>query len=162
MNSCELENTLNYPNFDNLDFLKDSSPIEDSILEQFNGIYNITSEKNIFGKIAVIKASSNYLSFFCEANGSYIIVKGGIKDSLLKFEGYWRLSATTNTGKFTFEIPFSSLLSNFKNGKLDSNFTFVGFASTPNGKEEKFTFTFNKSINNSSKHLLIIARNCCS
>jgi glycerophosphoryl diester phosphodiesterase len=152
-----MENSINYPNFDNLDLLKNSSPIENSVLEQFNGIYNIASDKIIFGKIAVVKASSNYLSFFCEANGSYIIVKGGIKDSMLKFQGYWRLSAATNTGKFTIEMPLSSLLSNFKNGKLDSNFKFIGFATTPNGRVEEITFSFNKPINNSSKNFYIIA-----
>ena len=63
------------------------------------GVYNITSGNEFFKDKSVIKWSDpNILSIFCEKDGAYMVLKGGIKNSALYFEGTWRYSYGTETG----------------------------------------------------------------
>ena len=69
------------------DILSRTTPINDFIKTNLEGVYISSDSKNEFGETLVIKISGNYLSIFTGKNAAYMIFLGGINQSFLEFEG---------------------------------------------------------------------------
>ena len=97
--SCSNDIDVIFPSFNDGSIFDGTIPVPDYSKRRMEGVYNITSGNEFFKDKAVIKWSDpNILSIFCEKDGAYMVLKGGIKNSALYFEGTWRYSYGTETG----------------------------------------------------------------
>jgi glycerophosphoryl diester phosphodiesterase len=63
------------------------------------GVYQISQGNEFFKDKAVLKWNDpDLLSIFCEKDGAYMVLRGGVSGSSLLFEGTWRYSYGTETG----------------------------------------------------------------
>jgi len=89
-NSCTEFDGIVYPNFNDPEYLKDATYINDSLFSKIDGLYKIESDRVPFGTNAVIKTYKNHISIFCDASSFYIILKSGKVGNLIKSYGYYR------------------------------------------------------------------------
>lgn len=104
--SCSNEIDIVFPTFSDGSILEGTLPVPDQAKRRMEGVYQIISGNEFFGDAAVIKWNDpGLLSIFCQKVGAYIIIKGGVKDSSLLFEGTWRYAFGTKTGLVRLVIP---------------------------------------------------------
>lgn len=96
--SCEPVYELVKPEFKVESILKNTDSLLYKIKVRMEGVYRVVKGADQFGDIIVAKWSGETLSFFGHKFGSYFILKGGSKDTLILFEGKWRYAVSTETG----------------------------------------------------------------
>ena len=97
--SCNNEVDIIFPVFNDGSILEGTTPIPDHSKNRMEGVYQISEGNEFFKDKAVVKWSdSDLLSIFCEKDGAYLVLKGGVSGSSLLFEGTWRYSYGTETG----------------------------------------------------------------
>ncbi len=84
--------------------LLSADPLPDSLLKKFEGVYSVVLGKQILGDFVVSKQTPGYLSFF---NGvdAYIILRAGVIDSAIVFEGAGRLAFSDSTRLIRLILP---------------------------------------------------------
>ncbi|MGB5894354.1 MAG: hypothetical protein WBG58_09260, partial [Ignavibacteriaceae bacterium] len=91
--SCTNEVDIIFPEFSDGSILEGTTPIPDFSKSRMEGVYQITEGNDFFKDRAVIKWNDpDLLSIFCEKDGAYMVLKGGVSGSSLLFEGTWRYS----------------------------------------------------------------------
>ena len=97
--SCNNEVDIVFPEFTDGSILDGTTPIPDFSKSRIEGVYQIAEGNEFFKDKAVIKWNDlDLLSIFCEKDGAYLVLKGGVLGSSLLFEGKWRYSYGTETG----------------------------------------------------------------
>jgi glycerophosphoryl diester phosphodiesterase len=96
--SCSADDSVTVPLFDGNSLLQNSIPLPETTKLLINGVYNVESGADSFGKSVVIKWTGKSFSVFTGKSFAYFILKGGIVDSSIIFEGYWRFAQESNTG----------------------------------------------------------------
>ena len=86
-NSCENTVEILVPEYTDGSILEDTEQISDEVKPRFEGIYSISKGAGNFGEYMALKWRGNALSVFGKKLGSYLILKSGIKDSTILFEG---------------------------------------------------------------------------
>lgn len=84
----------------------DTVPLDASLCNNLQGIYNIGYGNRFFGNTAVLKwtytveerKTKYHLSFFCEKNGTYLVTTGKRQGNDILLNGYWRRAAANGTG----------------------------------------------------------------
>lgn len=102
--SCTGDESVTVPIFENGGFLKDSSPISSGTSYLIEGVYSVENGSESFGRNVVIKFTEISFSIFTGKNFAYFVLKGGIQDSTIIFEGYWRFAQDNKTGLATLKI----------------------------------------------------------
>ena len=153
--SCTNEVDIIFPEFSDGSILDGTLPIPDNSKSRMEGVYQISEGNEFFKDKAVVKwVDPNLLSIFCEMDGAYLVLQGGVSGSSLFFEGTWRYTYGTETGLVRLTIPSdkggTELL-----GDSTSNFTVefegnFGEGNDQPGKSLKINFTrkFNSSVIN--------------
>ena len=119
------------------------------------GVYQISEGNEFFKDKAVVKwVDPDLLSIYCEMDGAYIVLQGGVSGSSLMFEGTWRYAYGTETGLVRLTIPadkggtelLGDSTANFT-VEFDGNF---GEGNDQPGKSLKINFTrkFSSSVIN--------------
>jgi hypothetical protein len=97
--SCDNLVDIIFPEFSDGSILEGTTPIPEFSKSRMEGVYQISEGNEFFNDKTVIKWSDpNLLSIFCEKDGAYLVLKGGVSGSSLLFEGKWRYSYGTETG----------------------------------------------------------------
>ncbi len=97
--SCNNQVDIIFPVFSDGSILDGTTLIPDYTKQRMEGVYQISAGNEFFKDKAVVKWNdSNRLSIFCEKDGAYIVLRGGVSGSTLLFEGSWRYSYGTETG----------------------------------------------------------------
>jgi glycerophosphoryl diester phosphodiesterase len=153
--SCNNEVDIIFPEFSDGSILNVTMPVPDHSKSRMEGVYQIADGNDFFKDKAVVKWNDpNLLSIFCEKDGAYMVLKGGVSGSSLLFEGAWRYSYGTETGLVRLTISpdngGTELL-----GDSTSNFTveFEGNFGEGNDQPNKrlrinFTRKFSQSVIN--------------
>lgn len=152
--SCSNDIDVIFPTFNDGSILEGTTPVPDYSKKRMEGVYNILSGNDFFKDRAVIKWSDpNLLSVFCEKNGAYMVLKGGVKNSALYFEGTWRYGYGTETGLVRLTIPQDKGGSELLNDST-ANFTVEMEGSFGEGNNQpdrslkiKFERKFSPSVN---------------
>jgi len=104
--SCSDDVEIVYPTFVDGSILAETVPVPAVAKIRMSGVYQIQSGNNVFGDVAVIVWNDpDFLSIFCQKAGTYLALKGGVKDSTFVFEGTWRKPFGTETGLARILIP---------------------------------------------------------
>ena len=153
--SCNNLVDIIFPEFRDGSILEGTTPIPDFSKSRMEGVYQISEGSEFFKDKAVVKwVDPDLLSIFCEKDGAYIVLRGGVSGSSLLFEGTWRYSYGTETGLVRLTIPAdkggTELL-----GDSTANFTVevegnFGEGNDQPGKSLKINFTrkFSSSVIN--------------
>lgn len=153
--SCNNLVDVIFPKFSDGSILEGTTPIPHYSKNRIEGVYQISAGNEFFKDRAVVKWSDpELLSIFCEKDGAYLVLKGGVSGSSLLFEGSWRYSYGTETGLVRLTISpengGTELL-----GDSTSNFTvkFEGTFGEGNNQPDKalkinFTRKFSPSVIN--------------
>jgi glycerophosphoryl diester phosphodiesterase len=97
--SCNNEVDIIFPEFNDGSILDETTSIPDHSKNRMEGVYQISEGNGFFNNKAVVKwVDADLLSIFCEKDGAYLVLKGGVSNSSLLFEGTWRYSYGTETG----------------------------------------------------------------
>jgi len=97
--SCTNEVDIIFPEFSDGSILDGTLPIPDNSKSRMEGVYQISEGNEFFKDKAVVKwVDPDLLSIFCEMDGAYIVLRGGVSGSSLLFEGNWRYAYGTETG----------------------------------------------------------------
>jgi glycerophosphoryl diester phosphodiesterase len=97
--SCNNEVDIIFPEFSDGSILDGTMPVPDHSKSRMEGVYQIAEGSDFFKDKAVVKWNDpDLLSIFCEKDGAYMVLKGGVSGSSLLFEGTWRYSYGTETG----------------------------------------------------------------
>ena len=97
--SCTNEVDIIFPEFKDGSILEGTIPLPDYSKERMEGVYQFIEGNDFFKDKAVVKWSDpDLLSIFCEKDGAYMVLKGGVSGSSIFFEGTWRYSYGTETG----------------------------------------------------------------
>ncbi|MFC2130427.1 glycerophosphodiester phosphodiesterase [Bacteroidota bacterium] len=89
---------VNIPDFGENSMLSSAIPLNDYVKQNIEGVYDISDGKTEFGTTFVLKSNGNYLSVFSGQNAVYMVLQGGIMDSGIVYEGYWRVATGSETG----------------------------------------------------------------
>lgn len=108
-----------------------SAPLDASSLNAIEGVYTIDAGQEVFGTNAISKwtyaveqqTTLNYLSFFCESEGTYLVCEGRRSGSDVLLNGYWRQLGGSSTGTVHLRILNAS---DFPY-KKDTHFIIEGF-----------------------------------
>ena len=104
--SCTNEVDIIFPEFSDGSILDGTLPIPDNSKSRMEGVYQISEGNEFFKDKAVVKwVDPNLLSIFCEMDGAYLVLQGGVSGSSLFFEGTWRYTYGTETGLVRLTIP---------------------------------------------------------
>jgi glycerophosphoryl diester phosphodiesterase len=101
---CVEELSPVFPQPDYAGFLEGTSPVPDSAKRRLEGVYIVVDGDNRFGDTVVLKYSGDMLSVFGEQNVSFMILRGGVRDSTLVFTGTWRFAQEITTGRVELTI----------------------------------------------------------
>lgn len=96
--SCQSDLRVVVPDFESLETLQGTKPVPDTLLRLIDGVYELSEGATHFGQIVVLKSSDTALSVFCGKNVAYMVLRSGIKDSVVRFAGYWRDAQSPQTG----------------------------------------------------------------
>jgi hypothetical protein len=115
--SCSEEPDVLVPQSANDILLSESNRLTPVMRASIEGIYRVVNGGDVFGEQVVLKwsyvVSENRtdttftLSAFTGKEMSYLALEGGTLDSVFIFNGYWRKTASTETGLARFVIPGS-------------------------------------------------------
>ena len=153
--SCTNEVDIIFPEFSDGSILDGTMPVPEQSKSRMEGVYQFAEGNNFFKDKAIVKWNDpDLLSIFCEKEGAYMVLKGGVSGSSILFEGTWRFSYGTETGLVRLIISpdngGSELL-----GDSTSNFTvkFEGNFGEGNHQPDKslkinFTRKFSPSVIN--------------
>ncbi|MFH1051740.1 MAG: glycerophosphodiester phosphodiesterase family protein [bacterium] len=142
----------------NSDIISKTTPINDFIKTHLEGIYSSSDSKNEFGETLVIKCSGESLSIFTGKNGAYLIFYGGILDTTLAFEGYWRFSSGSETGLAKLVINKEDGADDLISGKEPEALKIkCYYYKGPQKNEKIITLTYLKPLNNIPADFKIIA-----
>jgi glycerophosphoryl diester phosphodiesterase len=153
--SCNNNVDIIFPEFSDGSILEGTTPVPDYSKSRMEGVYQISEGNEFFKDKAVVKwVDPDLLSIYCEMDGAYIVLKGGVSGSSLLFEGTWRYAYGTETGLVRLTIP-EDKGGNELLGDSTSNFTveFDGNFGEDNDQPGKtlvlnFTRTFSPSVTN--------------
>ena len=104
LGSCTKDASVDVVGFPSGGKLAQTIPMQKEHIQLLDGIYTVIVGSDQLGKIVVVKASGNTLSFFTGKNAGLFVLHYGRIDSTLIFEGYWRYTQGTETGLARFEI----------------------------------------------------------
>lgn len=97
--SCNNEVDIIFPEFSDRSILEGTTPVPDISKSRMEGVYQISAGNDFFKDKAVVKwVDPDLLSIYCEMDGAYLVLKGGVSGSSLLFEGTWRYAYGTETG----------------------------------------------------------------
>jgi glycerophosphoryl diester phosphodiesterase len=106
--SCQNETEFTAPVFNSESLLKNSEAINANILKKITGLYTLQEKAAQISDKVIIKCTKEYITLFAGKNIDYILLKGGIVDSEIVFEGYWRMAESLNSGLARLRIPKDS------------------------------------------------------
>ena len=158
--SCEPVYELVEPEFKVESILKNTDSLSYKIKVRMEGVYRVVKGADQFGDIIVAKWSGETLSFFGRKLGSYFILKGGSKDTMILFEGKWRYAASTETGLTRLVINnrtgLDSLLNDTSGAK---SFSIVGTFGNENDFRSndiqlKYIRPFSEAVRNKNYYIL--------
>lgn len=158
--SCEPVYELVEPEFKVESILKNTDSLLYKIKVRMEGVYRVVKGADQFGDIIVAKWSGETLSFFGRKLGSYFILKGGSKDTLILFEGKWRYAVSTETGLTRLVINnrtgLDSLLNDSSGAK---SFSIVGTFGNENDFRSndiqlKYIRPFSEAVRNKNYYIL--------
>ena len=82
-----------------------------SQLQLLNGVYSVVSGSDRFGKLVVVQATGEgMLSVYTGKNAGLFVLDGGVRDSSVVLEGYWRNTQGSETGNAKFVVRVDSMI----------------------------------------------------
>jgi glycerophosphoryl diester phosphodiesterase len=157
--SCAGEDSITFPTFTTNSLLTNSLPITEETKPAINGVYIVDEANDTFGKMVVLKWNGNTLSIFTGKNFAYFILKGGIKDSVIIFEGYWRFAQENNTGLSQLKImPDEGARQLLRGDKNINNIVIRGsFGNGNNYTEKSIVLKYSRPLLERSSPFYVIA-----
>ncbi|OGU63503.1 MAG: hypothetical protein A2499_02455 [Stygiobacter sp. RIFOXYC12_FULL_38_8] len=157
--SCTGDESVTVPLFDNGGQLANTVEIPLAVSNLIEGIYSVENGSENFGRNVVIKFTGKTFSIFTGKNFAYFVMKGGIKDSSIIFEGYWRFAQDSKTGLTTLRLDSKeggkqALLNNTPN----SSFVLRGsFGEGSNSTTNELTLRYVRPLSKSNIDFKILA-----
>ena len=158
--SCEPVYELVEPEFKVESILKNTDSLSYKIKVRMEGVYRVVKGADQFGDIIVAKWSGETLSFFGRKLGSYFILKGGSKDTMILFEGKWRYAVSTETGLTRLVINNRTGLDSLLNDSSGTkSFSIVGTFGNENDFRSndiqlKYIRPFSEAVRNKNYYIL--------
>ena len=153
--SCQNETSFIAPNTTE-SYLQNSTKISDAVKKNINGIYTLEGKAFQISPSVAIKCTENYITIFCGKNIDYFLLKGGVIDSGIVFEGYWRVAESLSSGFARFQIKNDEGASELLQGK-DPQITIRGSYNVT-GEEKQVTFKKTGSLKDDSDFYIIAHR----
>jgi glycerophosphoryl diester phosphodiesterase len=136
--SCSTDIEVTVPTFGDDSRLGETFPLLQSAKQKMEGVYQVSRGTSHFGNRVILKWSGNHLSIFGLKDANYFIFQGGILDSTLYFEGYWRYATSLETGLARLTISSEDggdfLINNGDSVQIKLNGAFDDDNETPNNK----------------------------
>lgn len=83
----------------------DTYPLDTFQKNSLEGIYLVEDGSELFGSTVVVKwNSSTHMTILTGHDVTYLILQGGLLDSVIFFEGYWRSQNSHRSGRADFRI----------------------------------------------------------
>jgi len=157
--SCTGDESVTVPVFENGGLLANTSSISTTTSKLIEGIYSVESGSDNFGRNVVIKFTGKTFSIFTGKNFAYFVLKGGVKDSSLVFEGYWRFAQDSKTGLAILRLDATEGGKQImKNSTPNSSFILRGsFGDGNNSTENELILRYVRPINRSKIDFKILA-----
>ncbi|MBL7997081.1 MAG: glycerophosphodiester phosphodiesterase [Candidatus Kapabacteria bacterium] len=129
--SCGTELQVIVPDVESLQYLDGTTPVPIGQRRLLEGIFQIDDASQRFGTTVVLKHDGETLSMFSARNVSYMVLQSGIKDSTIRFAGYWRFAQGSETGLCILEISPDDGARDILNGQRPKSLTLRGFTGGP-------------------------------
>jgi len=104
--SCRNETEFNAPQFDSESYLLNSTKINNHIKDKVNGIYSVEGDVFQLSSSVAVKCTEEYVTIFSGKNIDYFLLKSGIVDQNIVFEGHWRVAESLSSGLSRFKIDY--------------------------------------------------------
>jgi glycerophosphoryl diester phosphodiesterase len=159
--SCENSTAYIEPQYLDGSMLDNTTLIPEQTKNKLEGIYSVITGNDYFGKQLVLKWQGSKLAIFGSKEGSYFLLSGGEKDSVLLFEGTWKKMTTLETGLTRLKIDRNNGSINLMDSsgalqpfKISGSF---GFDDNPNQNQLQLEYLrpFSDDVKNSN--FLILA-----
>lgn len=131
---CSNEYQFNEPELGTESQLKSAAPVEKKLSNLIEGIYTVQGGNSAIGDKVVIKFSKEYTTVFCGKNIDYFLLKSGLKDTNIIFEGFSRIAENVTSGSVKLKIS-KDMLNNLNAG-LDSSLIISGSFNRPETNKE--------------------------
>lgn len=157
--SCTGDESVTVPLFDNGGQLANTVEIPLAASNLIEGIYSVENGSDNFGRNVVIKFTGKTFSIFTGKNFAYFVLKGGIKDSSIIFEGYWRFAQDSKTGLATLRLDSKEGGKQaLQNNAPNSSFVFRGsFGEGGNSTINELTLRYVRPLSKSNIDFKILA-----
>lgn len=157
--SCTGDESVTVPVFENGGLLANTSSLSATTSKLIEGIYSVESGSDNFGRNVVIKFTGNTFSIFTGKNFAYFVLKGGVKDSSIVFEGYWRFAQDSKTGLAILRLDANEGGKQImKNSTPNSSFILRGsFGDGNNSTQNELILRYVRPINKSKIDFKILA-----
>lgn len=157
--SCAGDESVTVPVFENGGQLSNTSSISTTTSKLIEGIYSVESGSENFGRNVVIKFTGKTFSIFTGKNFAYFVLKGGVKDSSIVFEGYWRFAQDSKTGLATLMLDANEGGKQLiKNSNPNSSVVLRGsFGDGNNSTQSELILRYIRPINKSKIDFKILA-----
>lgn len=157
--SCTGDESVTVPVFENGGLLANTSSLSATTSKLIEGIYSVESGSDNFGRNVVIKFTGNTFSIFTGKNFAYFVLKGGVKDSSIVFEGYWRFAQDSKTGLAILRLDATEGGKQImKNSTPNSSFILRGsFGDGNNSTQNELILRYVRPINKSKIDFKILA-----
>lgn len=142
LSGCSGEELIPIPSWGNNSLLPGKQPLNSTTKSLMEGIYHVTATTGNFKDTIVVKWNRSFLSLACR-NGNYFVIEGGIKDSTISLEGYWRDALGDATGLCTLTIDKSEGGSDLARGSMPEKLVMRGtFGNGEVQPDQPLTLTF--------------------
>lgn len=157
--SCTGDESVTVPLFENGGQLANSTSIPSHVANLIEGIYTVEGGSDNFGRNVVLKFTGKSFSIFTGKNFAYFVLNGGVRDSALIFEGYWRFAQDSKTGLAALKISSNEggkqLL---KNNSPNTSIILRGsFGDGSNSTENELTLRYARPLSRSRGDFKILA-----
>lgn len=156
VSSCtEVATPIALPNFESGGLLNllSAEPLPDAILKKFEGIYSVVAGKQVLGDFVVSKQTPGILSFF---NGvdAYIILRAGVIDSAIVFEGAGRLAFSDSTRLIRLILPAEKGGSDLLKGRSITNAMLL---ESPDDATQPIELRFIRPLTDTTQNFIIFS-----
>lgn len=162
ISGCENTTDIVTPKFQSDSLFLKAKLLPGSTLKKFEGLYQINESSTPFGQNIVLKYNAGKICLYCERNGVYFILEGGIRNDSIGFSGLWRnpLSVGTGTARLLV-LGNKSILDKIKNGEsidpTDIQFQIITQGSLEGDRNQTLNLRYIRSLTRTDETFWIIA-----
>ena len=156
--SCQNLSELDYSDFGSESLLINATPISAVSQRLLEGVYIVSTGSEQIGDNCILKWSNSGLSIYGAKNINLFLMKGGISNSKIIFEGYWRDFNNFRAGKSRLFINENDGAGDIIHGEMPKTIEINGFYDENGTNSKSITLKFERRIENTKPFYIIAHR----